>query len=79
MSTNQLSSNNQTTFESIKKVNQHGIEYWSARDLQQLLGYTEWRKFDGTIKKAIKSCEQSGNKSPLIKIYVNLCKHIDLF
>ncbi|MEI6243264.1 MAG: hypothetical protein WCP39_07695 [Chlamydiota bacterium] len=46
-----LSSDNQTAFESIKKTNQHGIEYWSARDLQQLLGYTEWRKFEGTIEQ----------------------------
>lgn len=62
MSTKQLSSNNQNSFESIKKVNHHGIEYWSARDLQHLLGYTEWRKFEGTVKKAIDSCIKSGNK-----------------
>lgn len=62
MNTNLLSSKNHTSFESIKKINQHGIEYWSARDLQQLLSYTEWRKFEGTIQKAINSCKQSGNK-----------------
>lgn len=39
------------------------MEYWSARDLQPSLGYVEWRKFENTIKKAIKSCEQSGNDS----------------
>jgi DNA-damage-inducible protein D len=49
------------SFESMKKVNQHGVEYWSARDLQQCLGYAEWRKFENTIKKAIESCKQSGN------------------
>lgn len=49
------------SFESLKKYNQHGIEYWSARDLQPHLGYSHWRDFKNAIKKAIKSCEQSGN------------------
>lgn len=63
MNTNELSSQHQSSFESIKKINQHGLEYWSDRDLQQLLGYAEWRKFEGTIKKPINSCNQSGNQS----------------
>lgn len=49
------------SFESLKKLNEHGVEYWSARDLQPCLGYSEWRTFENTIKKAITSCEQSGN------------------
>ena len=49
------------SFESLKKINQHGIEYWSARDLQSCLGYSKWQRFDPAIKKAIKSCQQSGN------------------
>ncbi len=52
---------NQPSFESLKKINQHGIEYWSARDLQPCLGYSEWRKFENTVKKAAESCNQSGN------------------
>ena len=27
-----------TNFENLKQVNQHDAEYWSARDLQSLLG-----------------------------------------
>jgi DNA-damage-inducible protein D len=50
------------SFESLKKLNKHGVEYWSARDLQSCLGYSEWRKFENTIKKAIKSCKQAGNE-----------------
>ena len=49
------------SFESLKRLNEHGVEYWSARDLQPCLGYSEWRKFENTIKKAITSCMQSGN------------------
>jgi hypothetical protein len=49
-------------FENLKKVNDYGAEYWSARDLQPLLGYSQWRRFENAIKKAITSCEQSGNE-----------------
>lgn len=50
------------SFEELKKVNEHGAEYWSARDLQPLLGYTQWRRFEDAIKRAITSCKQSGNE-----------------
>ncbi len=43
-------------FETLKQRNSQGVEYWSARDLQPCLGYTEWRKFKNAIKK-LKSSE----------------------
>jgi len=49
------------SFEDLKKLNQHGAEFWTARDLQPLLGYKQWRGFENAIKKAITSCEQSDN------------------
>ena len=49
------------SFEALKQVNQHGAEYWTARELQPLLGYKQWRSFDKAVHKAISSCEQSGN------------------
>lgn len=52
------------SFESLKKLNKNGVEYWSARDLQPCLGYSQWRDFKNAIKKAIKSCDQSGNYAP---------------
>jgi len=48
-------------FEQLKLVNPHGAEYWSARDLQILLGYSQWRRFEEAIARAITSCTQSGN------------------
>ncbi len=36
------------------------IEYWYARDLQALLGYTQWRNFLEVMKKAMVSCESAG-------------------
>lgn len=50
------------SFEDLRKVNEHGAEYWSARDIQPLLGYTQWRRFEDAIKRAITSCNQSGNE-----------------
>jgi DNA-damage-inducible protein D len=49
------------SFEDLKQVNQHGAEYWTARDLQPHLGYDQWRRFEDAIKRAITSCEKSGN------------------
>src|SRR6202008_2289050 len=49
------------SFKSLKKLKEHGAEYWSARDLQPCLGYSQWRRFEDAINRAITSCEQSGN------------------
>ncbi|KAA6346872.1 hypothetical protein EZS27_005636 [termite gut metagenome] len=37
-----------------------GVECWSARELQSLLGYTKWENFSKTIEKAKESCTQAG-------------------
>ncbi|MCL2491354.1 MAG: DNA damage-inducible protein D [Coriobacteriia bacterium] len=34
-------------------------EYWYARDLMGLLGYSQWRNFEEAIKRAIMSCEST--------------------
>ncbi|NWJ97311.1 MAG: hypothetical protein HXX20_16120 [Chloroflexi bacterium] len=49
-------------FDSIKQVSPYGVEYWSARDLSKLLGYTDWRNFEVAIKRSITSCEQVGQQ-----------------
>ena len=56
---NKLEKINETIFESIKHVDDDGNEYWYARELQKVLEYTEWRKFNGVIEKAINSCKTS--------------------
>ena len=50
-----------TSFETLRRTNEHGADYWSARDLQALLGYSQWRRFEQAVTRAITSCEQSGN------------------
>jgi len=39
------------TFEGLKQVNEHDAEYWSARALQPLLGYSQWRRFEQAIER----------------------------
>ena len=36
------------------------VEYWRARDLMPLLGYTRWENFNNAIQRAMESCETSG-------------------
>lgn len=50
------------SFEQLKQRNEHGAEFWSARDLQPLLGYSQWRRFEDSIQRAKISCRQSGNE-----------------
>lgn len=49
------------TFENHSYTTESGIEFWYARDLQHLLGYTKWDNFVKVINKAKTSCEASGN------------------
>ncbi|MBI5676338.1 MAG: DNA damage-inducible protein D [Nitrospirae bacterium] len=64
------------SFEDLKKLNEHEAEYWSARELQPLLGYTQWRRFEDAITRAITSCKQSGNE-PLYH-FAGVGKMIDI-
>ncbi len=47
------------SFEDIKHVDENGVEFWYARELQNVLNYTEWRKFNDVIEKAKTACENS--------------------
>ena len=48
-------------FDDIKHIDEYGNEYWEARELQQILGYKEWRYFSAVIEKAQVACSQSNN------------------
>jgi DNA-damage-inducible protein D len=50
-----------STFEGHAQQTETGVEYWLARDLQQLLGYAKWENFLATIAKAKTACEVSGH------------------
>ena len=48
------------TFEEIKHIDENGVEFWYARELQSVLSYKEWRTFESVINKAKVSCKNSG-------------------
>jgi len=50
-------------FEAIKHVDQDGIEWWSARALSKLLGYSQWQAFTKAIDRAKESCAKSGQSA----------------
>jgi len=54
----------------------NGIECWSARELQIILGYAQWRNFENAIEKAKITCESSGNE--VNDHFADISKMIDL-
>ncbi|WP_158839777.1 DNA damage-inducible protein D [Polaribacter sp. L3A8] len=48
-------------FEDYSQTTESGIEFWFARDLQILLGYSKWENFIKVINKAKVSCDITGN------------------
>jgi len=64
------------TFEGHAQQTDSGVEYWLARDLQFLLGYTEWRNFTAVITKAKTASEVSGQT--ISDHFVNVNKMVEL-
>jgi DNA-damage-inducible protein D len=52
------------TFEACAQRTDSGIEYWLARDIQHLLGYSKWDNFLNVVSKAKTACEVSGHSVP---------------
>ena len=61
--TNLAHNSNQSPFDSIRKFDEQGHEYWSARDLMPLLGYKQWRRLADAIDRAKASCAASGDQT----------------
>jgi len=49
-------------FEQIKRTNAAGMEFWSSRNFAEVLGYGDYRNFEGVIEKAKLSCFNSGHR-----------------
>jgi len=49
-------------FESCAHTTEEGVEFWLARDLQHLLGYSKWENFQNVIFKAKTACELSNQE-----------------
>jgi DNA-damage-inducible protein D len=63
-------------FESHANYTQNGVEFWFARDLQHLLGYSEGRNFNKVIYKAKTACETAGHR--IVDHFVDVNKTIDM-
>ncbi len=63
-------------FDEYSQTSEIGVEFWFARELQHLLGYTEWRNFGKVITKAKIACELSGNQ--VVDHFVEVNKMIEL-
>jgi DNA-damage-inducible protein D len=58
---NKLENYTEKVFEDIKHIDENGVEFWYARELQNVLEYKQWRRFNETIQRAIESCKTSNN------------------
>ena len=47
-------------FEQIRRIDENGNEFWSARDMAKVLEYSEYRHFIPVIEKAKEACRNSG-------------------
>ncbi len=52
-------SEHMSPFDAIRREDEHGNEYWSARDLSRVLGYNDYRNFQSVLRKAQEACRQS--------------------
>ena len=55
---------------------QDGVEYWLARVLQELLGYTDWRNFLNAVEKAKESCKTTGED--ILDHFVDVTKMVKI-
>ena len=53
-----------------------GVECWSARDLQKLLGYSLWQNFTKVIAKAKEACENVGQN--ILDHFIDVNKKVEL-
>ena len=55
---------------------QDGVDYWLARELQVLLGYSDWRNFLNAVEKAKESCNTTGEA--VLYHFVDVNKMIEI-
>ena len=58
---NEIKEYTEKVFEDIKHIDDEGNEYWLARELMPVLGYTLWQRFSNVLKKAMENCLNSNH------------------
>jgi len=64
------------SFEDIKHIDENGNEYWYARELQSVLEYTQWRRFENVINKSKLACNNSNIS--IDDYFANVGKMVDI-
>lgn len=58
---NEIEQYTEKIFEEIKHIDDEGNEYWEARELMPILGYSKWENFNNVIRKALIAYKNSNN------------------
>ena len=73
---NEIKEYTEKLFEDIKHIDDNGNEYWLARELQSVLEYTQWRRFENVINKAKLACNNS--KISINDHFANVGKMVEI-
>ena len=65
----------QATFDSIKRTDVAGNEYWLARELSDVLGYVQWRNFESNIQRAMQAIANTGE--PVDNHFASVSKMVE--
>lgn len=71
-----LENYNNIVFEKIKHIDENGVEFWYARDLQSVLEYKQWKNFIKVVDKAKEACLNS--RLNIIEHFISINKNITL-
>lgn len=63
--------NNQSPFDSIRRVRADGTEFWSARDLQPFMGYSKWQDFQNAVERAMTAATNAGHDHKSLFVQVS--------
>ena len=73
---NEIKEYTEKIFEVIRHIDENGYEYWNARELQNILGYNQWRSINDLIKMAKVACKESQNN--VDDHFALQCKMVDI-
>ncbi len=64
------------TFEDYMHTDENGVEFWYARELQELLEYAEWRNFEKAMQRAQEACKNSNQQ--IVDHFVDVNKMVQI-
>ena len=56
-----IANQSDSPFDSIRRFDENGKEFWLARELMKLMGYVKWQNFETPIREAIENLELNGD------------------